>query len=71
MSFTLRNVFFHRYDTAIKYLVSTPKYRLKAMEQARNSGLLNEKKKMKNKAEAKEETENIIRKVLEENMDIR
>lgn len=35
------------------------------------NGLLNEKKKSKNKAEAKEETENIIRKVLEENIDIR
>jgi hypothetical protein len=41
------------------------------MEQAKAAGLLNEKRRIKNKAEAKEETESIIRKVLEENMDIR
>lgn len=60
-----------RYKTAIKYLVMTPRYRLKALEQAKASGLLNDKKKLKNKAEAKEETENVIRRVLEDNMDIR
>lgn len=49
----------------------TPRYRLKALEQAKASGLLNDKKKLKNKAEAKEETENVIRRVLEDNMDIR
>ncbi|XKL66263.1 hypothetical protein PGB90_009683 [Kerria lacca] len=59
-----------RYDTAIKYLVTTPKYRLRALEQAKLTGLLN-KKKPKNKAEAKEETENIIRRILQENMDIK
>lgn len=51
--------------------MTTPKYRLKALEQAKATGLLNDKKKMKNKAEAKEETENVIRRVLEDNMDIR
>lgn len=61
-----------RYDTAIKYLVTTPKYRLRALEQAKQMGLLNDKKnRTKNKAEMKEETENVIRKVLEDNMDIR
>lgn len=41
------------------------------MEQAKAAGLLNDKKKSKNKAEAKEETENILRRILEENMDIK
>ncbi|XP_065216374.1 dnaJ homolog subfamily C member 25 homolog [Planococcus citri] len=61
-----------RYYTAISYLVETPKYRLKALEEAKALGLLSDKKnKTKSKAEIKEETENVIRKVLEDNMDIR
>lgn len=61
-----------RYYTAITYLVETPKYRFRALEHAKGLGLLNDKKtRIKSKAEIKEETENIIRKVLEDNMDIR
>lgn len=52
-------------------MVTTPKYRLRALEQAKVAGLLSDKKKSKNKAETKEETENIIRRILEENMDIK
>ena len=65
-------IFFFRYYTAISYLVETPKYRLRALEEAKTLGLLSDKKnKNKSKAEIKEETENIIRKVLEDNMDIK
>lgn len=61
-----------RYYSAISYLVETPKYRLQALEHAKALGLLSDKKnRNKSKAEIKEETENTIRKILEENMDIR
>lgn len=68
----IHECFSFRYYTAISYLVETPKYRLRALEEAKALGLLSDKKnKTKNKAEIKEETENVIRKVLEDNMDIR
>nr|QNJ44839.1 HSP40-3 [Agasicles hygrophila] len=61
-----------RYDSAIKYFMTVPKYRNKALEIARDDGLLVEDKKFKkNKKELKEETEQIIRKVIEDKMDIK
>ena len=64
-----------RYEVAINYFMQQPKYRNRALEVARERGTYedNPKKgvKKKNKQEIKEETERIIRKVLEENMDIR
>ena len=64
-----------RYDSAIKYFATVPKYRNKALEIAKDE--INEKinnRKGKNrlsKAEQKEELENIIRKVVEEKMDVK
>ncbi|XP_023306661.2 dnaJ homolog subfamily C member 25 homolog [Lucilia cuprina] len=64
-----------RYDSAIKYFATVPKYRNKALEIAKDE--INEKinnKKGKNrlsKAEQKEELEKIIRKVVEEKMDVK
>ncbi|KAE8745781.1 hypothetical protein FOCC_FOCC007498 [Frankliniella occidentalis] len=66
-----------RYEIAINYFMQQPKYRNRALDVARERGTYDEnpnpKKggKKKNKQEIKEETERIIRKVLEENMDIR
>lgn len=60
-----------KYDTAIKYFTTVPKYRNRALEIAKHDGLLTDKKtKGKNKT-SKEETEIIIRKVIEEKMDIK
>lgn len=63
-----------RYESAIKYFATVPKYRNQAMGMAQDE--INEKvnRKGKNrlsKAEQKEETEKIIRKVIEEKMDIK
>lgn len=63
-----------RYDSAIKYFATIPKYRNKALEIAKEE--INEKinKKGKNrlsKADQKEELEKIIRKVVEEKMDVK
>lgn len=64
-----------RYDSAIKYFATVPKYRNKALEIAKEE--INEKinnKKGRNrlsKAEQKEELERIIRKVVEEKMDVK
>lgn len=62
-----------RYESAIKYLLTVPKYRNKAVDLAREKGLLDFQKKRKNKSkgELKEEMDAIIRRVLEDNMDIR
>ncbi|XP_028144578.1 dnaJ homolog subfamily C member 25 homolog [Diabrotica virgifera virgifera] len=61
-----------KYDLAIKYFMTVPKYRNKALEIAKEDGLLqNDKKQKKNKKELKEETETIIRKVIEDKMDIK
>lgn len=64
-----------RYEVAINYFMQQPKYRNRALDVARENGTYedNPKKggKKKNKQELKEETERVIRKVLEENMDIR
>ncbi|XP_013109903.2 dnaJ homolog subfamily C member 25 homolog [Stomoxys calcitrans] len=64
-----------RYDSAIKYFATVPKYRNKALEIAKDE--INEKvnsRKGKNrltKADQKEEIEKIIIKVIEEKMDVK
>ncbi|XP_057669234.1 dnaJ homolog subfamily C member 25 homolog [Diorhabda carinulata] len=61
-----------RYDTAIKYFMTVPKYRNKALEIAKEDGLLlHDKKARKSKKESKEETEGIIKRVIEDKMDIK
>lgn len=61
-----------RYDTAIKYFMTVPKYRNKALEIAKEDGiLLNDKKVRKSKKKSKEETEEIIKRVIEDKMDIK
>lgn len=70
-----------RYDSAIKYFMTVPKYRNKAIEIAVEQQKLNENgfsnsKKMKSrnrvsKAEQKEEMDQQIRKIIEEKMDIK
>jgi len=63
-----------KYESAIRYLVSQPKYRNRALDMAKSQGIYDDnpkKAKKKSKAELKEETEQVIRKVIEENMDIR
>lgn len=64
-----------RYEVAINYFMQQPKYRNRALEVARGNGTFDDSMKKggkkKNKQEIKEETERVIRKVLEENMDIR
>jgi DnaJ family protein C protein 25 len=66
-----------RYKEAIDYLLTVPKYKLKAQEIAKTEGLLgntaaNKKKnKFKTKDEIREEEERILRNIIEEKMDIR
>lgn len=62
-----------RYDTAISYFATVPKYRNRALDIAKQDGLLSDNnKKIKGKHKtSKEETEQIIRKVIEEKMDIK
>ncbi|XP_015918955.1 dnaJ homolog subfamily C member 25 homolog [Parasteatoda tepidariorum] len=62
-----------RYKSAINYLITVPKYRLKAMEIAKEENLLvvDKKRNKKSKEQLKEESENILKKILEERMDIR
>lgn len=72
-----------RYDSAIKYFMTVPKYRIKAMEiiaeqqrleETSNGNLKNGKPKSRNKvskAELKEEQERKIRQVIEEKLDIK
>lgn len=72
-----------RYDSAIKYFMTVPKYRIKAMEivaeqqrqeESANSNAKNGKAKSRNrvsKAELKEEQERKIRQVIEEKLDIK
>lgn len=54
-------------------MLTVPKYRNKAVDLAREKGLLDFQKKKKNKSknEIKEEMDAVIRQVLEDNMDIR
>lgn len=71
-----------RYDSAIKYFMTVPKYRNKALQIATEQQNLNDastnakgvKTKSKNKiskAEQKEELDRTIRKIIEEKMDIK
>ncbi|XP_076472054.1 dnaJ homolog subfamily C member 25 homolog [Babylonia areolata] len=64
----------NNYNTAISYLCKEPKYRSRAMDIAKNEGLVNNNKKKKRsmtKEELKQEEEALIRKIIEEKMDIR
>ncbi|TRY70077.1 hypothetical protein TCAL_02859 [Tigriopus californicus] len=61
------------YEDAMKYLVAMPKYRIKAMEIAKEDGLLKRDKKLdrgKSKEQIKEEDDRVIRQVIEDKMDI-
>lgn len=65
-----------RYDSAIKYFATVPKYRNKALEIAKNE--INEKissnkrgKQRMSKTDLKDEVERIIRQVIEEKMDVK
>jgi len=64
-----------RYDEAVKYLTTVPKYRLRAVEIAKEDGTWpdhsNRKGRVKDKAKEREEQEAVVRKVIEEKMDIR
>lgn len=62
-----------RYDTAIKYFMSVQKYRNRALEIAKEENMLPNSKKVrgKSKAEQKEELDQVIRKIIEEKMDIK
>ncbi|XP_037937296.1 dnaJ homolog subfamily C member 25 homolog [Teleopsis dalmanni] len=64
-----------RYDSAIKYFATVPKYRNKALEIAKdeiNQKINNRKGKNRlSKVDQKEELERIIRKVIEEKMDVK
>ncbi|XP_059052975.1 dnaJ homolog subfamily C member 25 homolog [Achroia grisella] len=61
-----------KYDTAIKYFMTVPKYRNKALDIAKAEIKDQQgKKNKKSKAEQKEEQDRIIRRVIEENMDIK
>lgn len=64
-----------RYDDAIKYFLTVPKYRHKAMEIIQQKEVKNsQNKKAKNKlskSEQKEENEKLIREIILENMDIK
>lgn len=63
----------HRYRTAIDHLVTVPKYRLKAVEIARADGFYNPSRKRdrRRKEELKDEEESLLRKIIEEQVDIR
>lgn len=62
-----------KYDTAIKYFMTVPKYRNRALDigKAEIKELQSKKGNKKSKAEQKEEQDRIIRRVIEENMDIK
>ncbi|KAL7637178.1 UNVERIFIED_CONTAM: hypothetical protein RMT77_011890 [Armadillidium vulgare] len=63
-----------KYEEAIKYFTTVPKYRIRATELAKQEGLLNsEKKRVKgiSKEQQKQQEEKIIRSIIESKMDIR
>ncbi|XP_011191105.1 dnaJ homolog subfamily C member 25 homolog [Zeugodacus cucurbitae] len=63
-----------RYDSAIKYLATVPKYRNQALEIAKDEIDKISNRKGKNrmsKTDQREEIERIVRKVIEEKMDVR
>ncbi|XP_014663834.1 PREDICTED: dnaJ homolog subfamily C member 25 homolog [Priapulus caudatus] len=63
----------NKYNAAINYLVTVPKYRIRASEIAKEEGLFDQLKKQKRrpKEEVKQEEEAIIKRVVEGNMDIK
>ncbi|XP_064477515.1 dnaJ homolog subfamily C member 25 homolog [Ornithodoros turicata] len=63
----------YRYRSAIDYLVTVPKYRIKAVDIAKKEGFYNASKKRdrRRKEEIKEEEENMLKKILEDQVDIR
>lgn len=66
-----------RYKEAIDYLLTVPKYRLKAQEIAKTEGLVGnsianrKRNRFKSKDEIRLEEENVLRKIIEEKMDIK
>lgn len=61
-----------RYETAIKYFMTLPKYRNRAMDIAEEKGMIgNKKERGRSKYEQKKHLDEVIRKVIEENMDIK
>jgi DnaJ family protein C protein 25 len=67
-----------RYNEAIDYFLTVPKYRMRATEIAKEDGLLGasngvikKKNRQKSKEEIKFEEERILRKIVEDKMDIR
>lgn len=80
MSLVHYYVIWERYDSAIKYFMTVQKYRNKALEIAEQQNIGNgtvkstAKVKSRNKlskAEQREEQDRLIRKIIEENMDIK
>jgi len=64
----------NNYSEAIKCLAMIPKYRIQAVQIAKDEGLLKRDKKadrFKSKEEIKDEEEGVIRKIIEDKMDIR
>ncbi|KAK9880182.1 hypothetical protein WA026_010055 [Henosepilachna vigintioctopunctata] len=61
-----------RYDEAIKYFLSVPKYRSRAVDIAIQDGLLDSDKRSKGKSKkSKEEIEKVIKGIIEDKMDIK
>ncbi|XP_033638756.1 dnaJ homolog subfamily C member 25-like [Asterias rubens] len=62
-----------RYKSAINYLAMSPKYRIRAIDQAKKEGRLdaNKKKGKRSKEELKEEEDKVVRTIIEENADIK
>ncbi|XP_031568138.1 dnaJ homolog subfamily C member 25-like [Actinia tenebrosa] len=62
-----------RYNEAVQYALTVPKYRNKALQKAHEEGLLNslKKKGKRSKEEIREEEESILRNVVENSLDIR
>lgn len=61
----------HKYEEALDYVTKQEKYRNGAKEIARERGLLPSEGSRRDKKSRKEDVELIIRKIIEENMDIR
>lgn len=61
-----------RYDEAIKYFMTVPKYRNRAMDIAKQDGLLTDDKKNRGKSKmSKADVEKVVKKVIEDKMDIK
>lgn len=59
------------YDTAIKYFMTVQKYRNRAMDMATDEEKAFQRNKRLSKAQQKEETEKLIRRIIEQKMDIK